>query len=490
MLYDDDFTVAAAEHLAATGQVADDGARLVANTESNGRFHSKWLSMIYPRLRLARTLMREDGILAVSINDAEAPRLRQVLDEIFGERNFLAQLIWMKGKEGGNDNNGFGQHHEYIVVYARDKAVGAAAIALDDKDTSRHRTELPEANLVTPGDTVYREGEPFQLINLSKQKDYVVTIPLADGSELEWPSYAPQSTIDEFVRMSKLFVGSKGVPYVKSFLADEATGTKPSTLITSEWGTTKAGGIAVRELFGVSKMFTYPKPPRLISRLMQICGVSDNDIVMDLFAGSGSTAQAVFESNATDEGSRRFILVQAAEPIPAGSNAAKEGFSDIAQLARERIRRSGAKGSPEGTIEGWRADVGFRAFRIDTTGMADVLRTPDQVQQDELALYAGSVKPDRTGDDLLFEVLHSWGLDLALPVVTESISGSPIFVVDDGTLVACFAETVSPEIVSAVAERLPLRAVFRDSAFASDADRINAEQIFAERTPGTDLKAI
>ena len=491
LLYDDDFGISNGEYLRRTGEVDDDGIRLVVNTETNGRFHSDWLSMVYPRIKLARPLLQDDGIIMVSINDAEAPRLRQVMDEVFGEANFLGQLVWMKGKEGGNDNAGFGQHHEYIVVYARDKSLAAGSIALDDKDVSRHRSELPEANRTMPGTGgIYREGELFQLINLSKQKDYTVNIPLQDGSVIEWPSYAPQKTIDEYLRVGKVFVGSKGVPYVKSFLADEAAGSKPGTLIGSEWGTTKAGGIAVRDLFGSSKMFSYPKPPQLIARLIQISGVKSGETVLDFFAGSAATAEAVFRLNVLSGTSIRFALIQVAEEVRAGTDAANAGFEDIAELSRERVRRAGAKFLEGSGISADSLDTGFRALRVDTTNMTDVLRTPDEADQLALDQLEDSVKPDRSGEDLLFQVLIDWGLEITMPIKVEKVEQHEVFVVEDGALIACFEEHISPAVVRTIAARQPLRVVFRDSGFASDDARINAEQVFREAAPATEVKTI
>lgn len=489
-IYNDDFTETAAEYLARSNQVSEEGDRLVANTESNGRFHSDWLSMMYPRLKLARNLLSESGVIMVSINDAEAPRLRQMLDELFGETNFLAQMVWEKGREGGNDNNGFGQHHEYVVVYARSKDAAAEGIALDEKDTSRHRTSLPERNRVVVGDEVYRDGEQFQLINLSKQKDYVVQISLDDGTTIEWPSYAPQGTIDEYIRSGRLFVGSKGVPYVKSFLADEAAGTKPSSIVTSEWGTTKAGGIAIRELFGNGKLFTYPKPPRLIQRLIQIAGADEEAIVLDFFAGSAATAHAVLAANAADGGARRFLMIQLDEVCHPKSEAGKAGFKTIAEVARERIRRAGNLVKESAGTMGEDLDVGFRSLRVDSSNMSDVLRIPDDTNQHQLGGLESSVKQGRSGVDLLFQVLLDWGLDPTMRISVESVEGCEVFVVEEGALVACFEKGVTSAVIRAIAGLQPLRAVFLDAGFDSDAARINAEQIFLDLSPATDVKAI
>ena len=484
-IYDDDFGVTTAAYLHASGQTTSSGTRLKSNPESTGRIHSNWLSFLFPRLKMARSLLRDDGLIMISINDVEAPRLRQLMDEVFGEDNFLAQLVWMKGKEGGNDNAGFGLHHEYVIVYGRTREVAAAAVALDGKDTSRHRTELPEPNRVLTGEMVYRQGEPFQLINLSKQKDYVVQIPLADGNFLEWASYAPQRTIDEFVRLGKIFVGERGVPYVKSFLADEAAGSKPSSIIESRYGTTKAGGIAIRDLFGSGKLFSYPKPPQLLKRLIQVSGATSGDIVMDFFAGSGTTAAALLDLNVEDGLNRRFVVVQIDEPAAPNSEASSSGFADLAALCRERIRRVASR-----IDESMDVDRGFRVLRVDTANMADILATPDDLEQPTLSEAVRSVKSDRTDEDLLFQVMLDWGLDLAEPIAVDEVGARRVLSVADGALIACFSGEVTDDVVKEVASRHPLRAVFLDSAFVSDAARINAEQIFSEVSPETEVRTI
>ena len=453
-VFRDDYGTDVAEFLRQSGQTGTDGERLVANPDSAGRFHSDWLSMIYPRLKIARSLLASGGVFMASINDWEAPRLRQLLDEVFGQGNFLGQMIWEKGREGGNDNEGFGQHHEYVLVYAKSASEAAAEIKLDAKDTSRHRTELPEPNRVREPVEVYRDGELFQLINLSKQKDYTVEVPLRDGSIVAWPSYAPQSTIDGYIRDGRIFVGERGVPYVKSFLADEASGTKPSTLLGSEWGTTKAGGIAIRDLFGDGKVFSYPKPPKLLRRLIEISGADGDAIVLDFFAGSSTTAQAVFEANAADGGRRQFVMIQFPEDLDAqlsrATGAAKQSVAaaitvtdelgrphTLSEVSKERIRRS-AKSVRESTgLHADSLDLGFRALVVDSTNMANVTGSADALSQGELIGMIESVKPDRTGEDLLFQVLLDWGLELTMPIQKETIDGFEVYDVEEGALILC-----------------------------------------------------
>jgi len=274
--------------------------------------HSSWVSLISDRAARARSFASPGAVFFCSIADRgasvrESQRLVLALDQVFGASQFLATLVWVKGKESGGDASVIGNHHEYIVMFAMCDA-GVVRLVLDPKDTSRHQVALPEPNRVVPGELVYRRGEQFQLINLSKQKDYRVRIPLVDGEVLEWDSYCPQSTVDEYVRISRMFVGAKGVPYVKSFLADEKPGTQPGSLLEQSVGTTKSGGIALRELFG-DRPFEYPKPPSLIARLAKIT-TAQQGFVLDYFAGSGTTGHAIVNLNREDGGERKFILVE------------------------------------------------------------------------------------------------------------------------------------------------------------------------------------
>ncbi len=289
------------------------------NTEkdrTSGRFiykdgydESSWLSFLIDRIELANNINDKDGSLNISIGDDENSKLIELVKTVYGKDKYLGQFIWMKGKEGGNDNYGLGIHHEYIISFS--KGNGSSNINLDEKDTSRHKTELKEKNLVKKHEYIYKNGEPFQLINLSKQKDYRLKIPMKDGSIFEWEGYLPQNTLDDYIIKGKIFVGEKQVPYVKSFLSDEKDGTKPSTLIEQKYGTTKAGGIEIKSLFN-SKPFQYPKPSILLKRIASIF-TNKEDIVLDYFAGSGTTGHGVINLNREDNGKRKYILVEMGE---------------------------------------------------------------------------------------------------------------------------------------------------------------------------------
>ena len=491
-IYPDNYTESLKTYLQFTGQVDDEGRKFSTNTESSGRFHSKWMNMMHPRLSFARQLLREDGLLFVSINDAEQIRLRSLCDEIFGEENFLATLIWMKGKEGGNDNLGFGQHHEYVICYAKDAKIGGATLELDEKDETRHITKLPEMNRVVRGEEVYKDGEPFQLINLSKQKDYKVDIPLIDGTTVTWDSYSPQKSINELIRISKIFVGKKGVPYVKSFMSDEKQGTKPSSLIESVHGTTKAGGIAMRELFGNGKIFSYPKPPSLIQRLIKIAGTKgQNDLVVDFFAGSGTTGHAVMAQNALDGGSRRFILVQLPEQVAEGTDAFEEGFKNLTEICRERIKRAAVQIGKEFPKVAFGS--GFRAFRLESSNFAvwDANAIEGDESKLELQLFAQveHVLPGRTNQDILFELMLKSRYELTTPVERLKVGKCEVWKVAGGEMVAVIDAGLTVEVIREIASWKPVSVVILDRCFgADDSLKANARKIFEDSK--VDLKTV
>jgi adenine-specific DNA-methyltransferase len=499
-VYPDNFQDNIKNYLELTGQTGEGGKKLSSNTEASGRFHTDWLNMIYPRLKLARNLLREDGLLFVSISDNEQARLRSLCDDVFGEENFVAQLIWMKGKEGGNDNDGFGMHHDYLICYAKSHDKGVASIVLDEKDVSRHITRLPEENLVLEGDSIYKDGEQFQLINLSKQKDYWVKIPLKDGSVIEWDSYCPQKTIDSYIQCGKMFIGERRVPYVKSFLSDEAAGSKPSTLIGSEHGTTKAGGIAIRDLFGDGKIFSYPKPPALIQRILKIgCDASkeSNPMVMDFFAGSGTTGHSVFAQNATDGGRRKCILVQFPEQLEHENRDQKQAAEfceklgkprTIAELTKERLRRAGAKIKEDNPM--FSGDIGFRVFKLDSTNIREWDPNRENLAE-SLEASVDHLKSNRTDDDILFELLLKLGLDLCVPMEQRKIAGKTVHSIGAGVLITCLDKSISradaePLALGILAWLKELNTagdstlVFRDSGFADDVAKTNLSKILEQ----------
>jgi len=491
-IYEDDFAQSNAEYLLQSQQVDDEGSRLVANLETNGRFHSDWLSMMYPRLKLARNLLTEDGVLFVSIDDRERDNLKRLLDEVFGEASFVASVVWQK-KASPDARSTIGSVHDYLLCYVRDASQPKTAVG---------KMELGEkrlASFANPDDDPRGPWASVDMTGMAQRatKDQYFMVALPSGREIRPPAGRSwglaEATFNDLKADNRIWFGKNGnnVPRIKRFLSEVQGQTVPSFWEFSEVGSNEEATDEVLNLFDGVKAFDTPKPVRLMRRLLEIATRPDQeDIVLDFFAGSASLADAVIAQNAQDGGNRRFVMAQVDEPCNPKSDAAKAGYSTIAEVSRERIRRAGAKALEDAGADSQSLTSGFRALKIDSTNFVDVRRIPDALEQDELGLYADSVKSDRTGEDLLFQVLLTWGLELTMSISIEQIDGGEVFIVEDGALIACFADSVSPALVREVASRKPLRVAFRDSSFATDADRINAEQIFAEVSPATDVKTL
>ena len=491
-VYDDDFSATTGEYLAKSGQIDGQGARLVANTEANGRFHSDWLSMIFPRLKLARNLMTDDGVIFVSISEHEVDNLRKLLNSVFGEKNFIGQIAVSKGTTTGQDAGHIGSSIDYLLVASRDRdSYVPNGLPLDAKDIARFNQEDTRGRFSTlqfrkTGSNDRREDRPNLYYALSAP-DGSQVFPIGPGGyDSCWRAARAQFDAWNAQDMIVWQRDAEGAwkPYVKYYLEGR---TKQVSNYWDDIEGNKKATLVVKDLLGKG-VFSNPKPVGLIKKILHISTDKDS-VVLDFFAGSATTAHAVLEANAEDGGSRSFIQVQLDEAVPEGSAAAKAGFGTIAELARERIRRAGSAVSAAAGLTADGLDFGFRALTVDTTNMADVRRTPDETAQETLAGLESSVKPDRSGEDLLFQVLVDWGLDLTMPITVEQIDGLEVFLVEDSALIACFGP-VTLEAIRAIAMRRPLRAVFCDSGFASDAARINAEQLFMELSPATDVKAI
>ncbi|HJX78998.1 site-specific DNA-methyltransferase [Glutamicibacter sp.] len=489
-VYPDDYSRTNEEYLAFSGQIGESGVRLESNSESNGRFHSDWLTMMYPRLKLARNLLTEDGVIFVSIDDNESGPLKSMLDEIFGASNFLTTVVWQKVYSPMNSATQFASVHDYIHVYARSgtrwesnllprTAEQDQAYKNPDND-SRGRWKAENATAAAGHAT------PSQFYALTTPAGNVFTPPPGRAWLYTEPRY------QEMVRDNRVWFGESGQgrPAIKRFMSEVKQGRVAQTL----WPYTEVGHnqdakkeLLARINFGASDVvFSTPKPTKLIRRMLHLAtNPQSEDIVLDFFAGSGTTADAVIQQNLHDGGNRRFILVQLDEPM----GAPEGSFPTISSLAMERVRRAGQI-STDGVMTAEAFDVGFRALRVDTSSKIDVLRPAETSTQGLLALLETSIKADRTGEDLLLQVLLDWGLEPTVPIASEDIDGCEVFAVDDDALLACFAETVTPAVVMALAVREPLRVVFRDDAFESDAARINAEQIFKEISPSTEVRTI
>jgi len=508
-VYDDDYAETADEYLLRSGQTDHNGAKLVANLESNGRFHSDWLSMIYPRLKLARNLLSDDGVLVVSIDDNESSNLRKVGDEIFGAGNFVAQLAVQVNPRGRHLDRFVAKTHESLMVFVRNSTADSiAGIAKEGRMAdeyqrsdergphrllglrNRNQAFNPQTrpNLYYPLFVSPNTGRVSTTQNAEFSVEVLPDAP--DGTQTCWTWGREKVNSDNALLLAEQ-TGKEWRIYRKDYL-HSANGDVAKTLVKSLWiepeFTIDYGRKSVKDLFGEAVM-DFPKSPQLMKRIIDIAA-GPGSTVLDFFAGSSSMAHAVMLANAADGGRRKFIMVQLDEIPDPKSVAAKKGFASIAALSRERIRRAGVRVLEDAGLGAGGLDVGFRALKVDTTNMAEVLRIPDETDQQTIAGLENSVKPGRTGLDLLFQVLLDWGLELSMPIAVEKLEGHEVFVVEDGALIACFDLELSPELLRVIAKREPLRAVFRDSGFASDDARINAEQIFREVSPSTDVKVI
>ncbi|WP_349863714.1 site-specific DNA-methyltransferase [Leifsonia sp. WHRI 6310E] len=490
-VYEDDFAESSADYLARSGQRSETGDRLVANTESNGRFHSDWLSMMYPRLKLARNLMAPSGLIFISIDEGEVSALKLMCDEVFGRENFLEQIAWKNKYNAGALARGISNVHEYVLVYSRNPIESLAA-PLDDEQRSNYRLQDEKFGI--------RGGYVTQpLATRSKDPRPNLVYPIDWNGREVWPDkqwlWSRDRVEQALANNEVVFSESKGKVSVrvKQYLRDEQGVERLGKPVSVLIGPYNQSGTRDLEALFETKVFDFPKPIDLIKYFASfvVNGDTSKDfVVLDFFAGSGSAAHAIMQLNAEDGGRRKFITVQISEPTPESSEARRAGFTDLAALSRERIRRAGSKVIENGGFLASSLDVGFRTLRIDTSNLTDVLAAPGETAQADLLTTIESVKEGRTHEDLLFQVLLDWGLDLAEPVSVENIGGRPAFSVADDALIACFTDELTDDIVQAIAKRHPLRAVFKDSGFATDAARINAEQVFREVSPETDVRTV
>lgn len=489
-IYDDDFAESAEAYFRRSNQVDEEGGRLVANSDSNGRFHSDWLSMMYPRLRLARNLLRDDGVIFISIDDGEAPNLRKICDEVFGSEKFIASFVWKSRQNKDNRTvTGASVDHEYILCYG-------SSIRGAERDRSQYsnpdndpRGDWTSANMVGIATADRRPNLHYDLIDPETGIGY-------GCPEMGWRY--DRNTMARLIAEKRILWPSSpdGRPRRKAFLSElDSDYTGFSTLV-GEGLFTRDGTADIGTLFD-SRVFTFPKPVRLLTTLIKQ-STAENDIVLDFFAGSGTTAHAVMEQNVVDNGCRQYIVVQLPETLDPKDRDQKTSsdFCDkigmprtIAELTKERIRRAGAKIKQENLLAQY-LDVGFRVLKVDSSNMHDIYYRPDAVRQEALFDAIDNIKSDRTAEDLLFHVLIDWGVDLTLPITRETLEHKTVYFVDQNALAACFERGVTEELVKKIAGRHPLRAVFRDAGFANDSLKINVEQIFKLLSPATDVKVI
>lgn len=486
-IYNDDFSEGYEDFLVSSNQRNFNGERLVANQETNGRFHSDWLSMMYPRLRLARTLMRGDGVIFISIDDGEVGNLRKICDEVFGEENLIGNVIWQKKYTRANDARWFSDNHDHILCYAKQK-IGMTLNLLP-------RNESQLSSYSNPDD--HPKGSWKATPLHAKSGTNTSAFTFKNGVTWAPPTGTFRRFNDASMRKmdenNEIWFGADGtqIPSRKSFLSEVKDGVSPVTIWPyDEVGHNHEANNELK-LLGLGGLFNNPKPTRLIRRMLELAtDPNREDIILDFFAGSSTTAHSVMAQNADDGGNRRFIMVQLSEVTGENSEAFKAGFKTIPELSRERIRRAGKKILEGDCHPDWNRDVGFRVLKVDTSNMKDVYYTPDAVTQKDLLGQVDNIKEDRTDEDLLFQVLLDWGVDLTLPIEKETIEGKAVYFVDTNALAACFEADIDETFIKQLASRQPLRAVFRDSSFGSDATRINVEQLFKLTSPHTEVKTL
>ncbi|WP_442046817.1 site-specific DNA-methyltransferase [Novosphingobium sp. YAF33] len=497
-IYDDDFCEDSLDFLIRTNQVDNNGGRLVANSESNGRFHSDWLSMMFARLRLSRTLLQDSGFIFISIDVLELGNLISIGKEVFGHDCCVGVISRATGTRMGSGSRGIARELDYIVVFSKSPDSSLLGLPMSPSEMSLYDQEDEKGRYLTrslrrTGGENRREDRPtmFYAVQDPEGNDIYPIAP--EGYESRWvcgkDTYKAlvKDGMIEWKQVTRSGT-TKWQVYQKHYL--KGGRKEVSDLWNSESGNKKATK-ELSALFGRVKVFDHPKPIDLLKKIIQIGTKADSEhIVLDFFAGSGTTGAAVLEQNAQDGGNRRFVLIQFPEFSAEGTEARKLGFESIAQITMERIRRAGRRIVAGDCAESWNRDVGFRALKVDSSNMMDIYYRPDEVKQDELFGQVESVKSDRSAEDLLFQVLIDWGVELTLPINRETLHGKTVYSVDGNALIACFETGVTDDLVKGIAARAPLRAVFRDTSFARDADRINAEQLFRQLCPGTELKAI
>ncbi|WP_394425252.1 site-specific DNA-methyltransferase [Vreelandella stevensii] len=489
-VYEDDFAESSDGFLKRSNQVDRLGNRLIANSTSNGRFHSDWLSMMHARLQLARNLLRDDGAVFISIDDNEQANLKRLCDEIFGGHNFVNTIVWEKRYSPQNAVKWFSESHDFLLVYAKDKLNWYPKL-LERSDEMNARYKNPDDDprgVWKPADATAQAGHG------TKSQFYEITAP--NGKKHTLPNgrcwVYTKDVFDKMVADNRIWFGADGnnVPAVKRFLSEVKQGTACQTIWKySEVGHNQEGKKEINKLFPEAAVFETPKPVRLLKRVLHLATDSDS-LILDFFAGSGTTAHAVLQLNAEDGGSRNFITVQLPEVTDESSSARQAGYQNIAEISKERIRRAGKKILEGDCHPDWNRDVGFRVLKVDTSNMKDIYYRPDELSQGDLLEAVDNVKPDRTPEDLLFQVLVDWGVDLTLPIRRESLHGKTVFFVDDNALVACFDTGITEELVKELAKHEPLRVIFRDNGFVSDAVKINVEQIFRQLSPSTEVRSL
>ena len=487
-VYEDDFAQSSEEYLANSGQFDEQGYRMFTNAESNGRFHTDWLNMIYPRLKVARDLLTDDGVIFISIDDNEVENLRKVCDEVFGEQNFIAALIWERAFAPKNDAKFISSSHDYIVMCAK---------RIENFKIGRlERTQEANARYSNPDNDprgVWTSGDML-VKTYNKSCDYPITTPsgkIVNPVPGRCWRFSEESFLEK-VKDNRIWFGPEGngVPRVKRFLSElKFEGMAPtSILFHKEVGHSQEGSKEVTALFGDKGVFDGPKPVRLLQRLLTLANLDDNSIILDFFSGSASTAHAVMKMNVEKDKHCSFVMVQLPEHI--SEKKKEQGYETVCEIGKERIRRAGKKIKEESPLTTQDLDTGFRVLKLDSTNMQNIYYSPKDISQADLFSQVDNVKPDRTGEDLLFQVMLELGATLDSKIETTTVAGKTIYNVAEGYLVACFDPDVTDDVVKAIAQMQPAYAVLRDTSMKDDSTATNFEQIFKTYSPDTVTKIL
>lgn len=470
-IYADDFMRSQEEENEQMGMFDEDENRLFKNTDTNGRFHSDWCSMIYSRLMLARNLLTDDGVIFISIDDGEVGNLRKICDEVFGSSNFLANLIWEKKYTVANDALFFSDNHDHILCYVKDVfRFSIGKLPRTDEMNAAYKNPDNHPKGPWKATPLHAKSGSAESANFTYTFKNGVIFKPPVGT---YSRYSAE-TLKKYDENNEIWFGRDGtaVPSRKTFLCDlKNTGIVPRTIIPFSVGGHNHEAVDEVRVLMQDNLFTNPKPTKLLRHLATIANCSDNSIILDFFSGSATTAHAVMQLNAEDGGHRKFIMVQLPEPCDETSEAYKAGYKNICEIGKERIRRAGEKIKAESPMTTQDLDIGFRVLKLDDTNMKDVYYAADDYSQDMIAGLESNIKDDRTDLDMLFGCLIDWGLPLSLPYRSEQIDGCTVHTYNGGDLIACFDANIPESVVKTIAKRKPLRAVFRDSGFASSPEK-------------------
>ena len=491
-VYEDDFAQSTEEYMANSGQFDNEGNRLVPNTESNGRFHTDWLNMMYARLKIARDLLTDDGVIFISIDDGEAANLIKLCNDVMGEANFVADLIWQKKFSRANDATYFSTMHDHILCYCKQNIMMS--------DTGWRIGLLPRGEEI-PNGYSNPDNDPrgvwtsVILSAKSGSESLLYEIETPSGRKVYPPSgrfwSCSKETFEKWKADNRIWFGANGdgTPRKKTFLSEVQSGLRPNTILfQDDVGNNQEAKQETKALFDGFGVFDGPKPVRLLTTLLRIANTESDAIILDFFSGSATTAHAVMQLNAEDGGHRKFIMVQLPEVTDEKSEAYKAGYKNICEIGKERIRRAAKKIAEENPDA--KFDGGFRVLKCDTSNMKDVYYRPDEYELSLFESLTDNIKADRTPEDLLFQVMLDLGVLLSSKIEETVIAGKKVFQVEDNFLIACFDADVTNETIKAIAQKQPYYFVMRDSSMANDSVATNFEQIFATYSPDTVRKVL